>query len=367
MRFNMNPDYAACLKAFRRVQTLMSGTGVNEGSLDRVEKIGTLHASAVYERWCLIKILTILILEYGFEPPASWQENLIGTVTGLPEPLSLKMFRPDIGLAAHFEYQFQLGNGCRPDFRLRFAYRPEKEASTWGMAAFGGDIQDASGLIMDAKFRTRWRPGELQEVLDGLVEQKRYDLEGDRVFVLHPVSKCVAKPTSPLEWGRDCDYGQVAKTNHRCGSVWLSPAIGGGDEQRHLRRLIDLQLQDTFGHPPEVETAEGGYGSGGYDCGASAENIAPVWREQSFCVSCGNRHSMEDVEFRKTKGGYQYWITTCQGCGMAATRTHCYGCKTKLFKNYMMLTYHNTIADQPTHVICPACGSYFDEDWDRLR
>jgi hypothetical protein len=258
IRFSMNPKYAACLKAYRQVQALMDGVGVDENALKRVEKIGTLHASAVYERWCLLKILGVLISEYGFEPPVDWQARLVDAVTGLQEALELELSRPDIGLTAHFEYQPKLSNGRRPDFRIRFFHGSQPPESPRARDPFDAASESTTGLIMDAKFRTRWRPGELQEIVDGLVEKKQYNIAGDRVFVLHPVTKSIAEPSSPLEWARHCDYGQCNGMNHQRGSVWLSPSVGLGDEQRHLRRLIDLQLQAIFGVPAEKEAHDKG-------------------------------------------------------------------------------------------------------------
>lgn len=363
MRLSMNPKYAACLKAYRQVQALMDGAGVDEDALKRVEKIGILHASAVYERWCLLKILGVLISEYGFEPPIDWQARLIDAVTGLQEALELELSRPDIGLTARFEYQLKLTNGRRPDFRLRFFHGSQPTGKPWGRDPIDATSESKTGLIMDAKFRTRWRPGELQGVVDGLVEQKQYNLAGDRVFVLHPVTKSIAEPSSPLEWARHCDYGQCDGMNHQRGSVWLSPSVGLGDEQRHLRRLIDLELQATFGVPPEKKAYEEGYSHEKDRYGSAANNTAPAWSAQSFCISCGKQHTIKDVTFRKTQAGNRFWTFDCEGCGMTVTRTHCYNCGNDLFKNHTVLTYHNTIADQPTHVICPKCGSYFDTDW----
>lgn len=363
MRFSMNSKYAACLKAYRRVRALMEGAGVDEDALERVEKIGTLHASAVYERWCLVKMLGVLISEYGFEPPADWQARLIGTVTGLQQSLGLELCRPDIGMTAHFEYQPKLANGRRPDFRLQFFYgsqSPKKLEND----PFDADLENRSGLIMDAKFRTRWRPGELQGIVDTLVEQKQYNLAGDRVFVIHPVAGSICKPSSPLEWARDCDYGQSGNRNHQSGSVWLSPSVGLGDEQRHLRRLIDLQLQANFGVPLERKGGDEKYVDKNDMYDMPAKKTEPTWCEPSFCISCGMRHAIKDVKFRKTKAGNRFWDFNCQGCGMTFTRTHCYSCGADLFKNHTVFTYHDTIANQPTHVICPKCGSYFDADWE---
>lgn len=356
MRFSMNPKYAACLKAYRQVKFMTASDGMSEEALAEVEDFSTLHASAIYERWCFVKILTVLMLDYRFEGPANWKEKLINKATGQQESLTLDFSRPELGLIARVEYQVQLRNGRRPDFRLSFGYLSDD-----GVPVFS----DNSVLILDAKFRTHWRFGELQETLDALVAQKQYDLDGGRVFVLQPVGKSVNRLTSPLLWGRDCDYGQVGKIKHKYGFIWISPNSGDGDENQHLRRLIALQLQDSFEAPPKQE------GNFHHNLMRINHLEAPVlqciphWIPKSFCISCGAVHRGEDVSFLETKKGNTYWKLRCGECNMTSTRTHCYKeeCGCVIFKNHTTLTYHNTVADQPTNVVCPACEAYFDQDW----
>ncbi|MDW9362498.1 hypothetical protein GYB70_12905 [Sinorhizobium meliloti] len=389
MRYSMHPDYAACLAAYQRLQALTGRLGPDESALQSVERIGTLHASALYERWCLVKILTILITEYGFLPPPGWQEQLITAVTGIPEAFSLALCRPEINFGALLEVQPLLGNGRRPDFRLRFAYLPAnltRPATGGGLAPVDlASFADKAGLIMDAKFRTRWKLGEMERTLETLIAQKRYDSEGDRVFLLHPVAETVGAPTSPLEWGAHCDYGHDPGSSHRRGTVWLAPDVAQGDAQRHLRRLIGLELQASFTPPIEVERGKSRETMlkirqhvrrvnpapvrHSRDWGATIDAVSPdeqkIWISPSFCLSCGQVHEPEDITERLTRGKRIYWQLNCSACEMVTTRTHCYGssCDATLFKNHLGATYHRTIANQPTNVVCPSCGVYFDEDW----
>lgn len=390
MRFSMQPDYAACLSAYRRVEALARRSGLYEGALEAIGRIGTLHASALYERWCLVKILSVLVSDYGFLPPPGWQEQFITAVTGLPQPFSMTLLRPEIGLGALFEIQPLLANGRRPDFRLRFAYLPLNSARPDAGELAASDLPlfaDGSGLIMDAKFRTRWRPGELERALESLIVQKRYDCDGDRVFVLHPVPGAVRAPTSPLEWGAHCDYGHDPGRDHRRGMVWVAPDAGHGDAQRHLRRLIGLALQASFSQPlkvrqresesvmlnienaPRVGTSISVTPSSAWD--ALLDDGPPeeqsIWLSPSFCLCCGSAHVPDGVKAKRTRRNRTFWQLTCRSCEMVTTRTHCYGenCATTLFKNHLGVTYHRTIANQPTNVVCPSCGKYFDEDWGR--
>jgi hypothetical protein len=329
MRYALSPDYAAVIKAFKKVRELAERGGIGDESLGELDRISILHASAVYERWCLVKIISVLIEDFGFEPSPGWQEVVIRSVTGRPESVSLLFSRKDIGVSATFEIQPLLENGRRPDFRLRFE------------AANSGDV---GAIVMDAKFRTRWRQRELADLLAELIDGKGYGGETDRVFVLQPQSNVISEPTSPLVWGQHCDYGQDEPANHRRGSIQLAAVAQGGGAQHNLRRLIAMGLQAVFPTPPNPEGDED-------------------WISTSCCIRCGARHDLRDIDQRKTRSDRDYWSLGCSHCGMETIRTHCYDCGATLFKNGTDLTYHRTLADQITNVMCPSCGAYFDHDF----
>ncbi|WP_242076327.1 hypothetical protein [Brevundimonas diminuta] len=385
VRYSMHPGYASCLSAFRMVETLARGDGLGTSALDAVDRVGTLHASALYERWCLVKILAVLVDDYRFEAERDWKERLISAVTGAPEPFALRLYRPDIELGAVLEIQPLLKNGRRPDFRLRFAHvaRDALGADDGARAEFDLCLFDGvTGLVADAKFRTRWRAGELSDIAAALVREKRYDQEGDRVFVLHPVPTAMSRPTSPLDWGPHCDYGHNRGENHRSGTVLLAPAAGEGDARKHLRRLIGLELQARFPKPEPVawdvsprlefeiaatdrsESCPRTRGSGRAQASEDACSCRQTgWSSASFCLACGEKHAVGRITATCTSAGQRYWTFSCEACGFQTKRTHCYGCSAVLFKNSLEYTYHRTAADQITNVICPDCGKYFDEEW----
>src|SRR5690606_23459246 len=117
----------------------------------------------------------------------------------------------------------------RPDFRLLFESPPAAgdqgavSSDEWRRSLNHVPVQQKgeSGLVMDAKFRARWRRGELESVLESLILTKDYGQEGDRVFILQPESGVMLEPTSPLAWARDCDYGQEPGDAHRKGAICL--------------------------------------------------------------------------------------------------------------------------------------------------
>lgn len=350
MRYALSPDYAAVLKSYTRVRDIANGAGLGDcRALDELDRINILHASAIYERWCLVKIVGVLMEEFNFKPSDGWQNVVIQAVTGKPECASLLFHRQD-GISATLEIQPMLENGRRPDFRLQFNSDKRQQAAIAHRGSRGDDYQarnskdaQATGIVLDAKFRTRWRRGALTALLTELVESKNYGQRGDRVFILQPQANAVSEPTSPLIWGRHCDYGQDAPTNHRRGTIQLAAGAQSGGTLSNLRRLIAMELQVIFPAPDRDRSDEAG-------------------TSESFCIRCGTTHAPGDIEHRTTKRGKAFWELSCNQCRMLTVRTHCYGCGESLFKNGTDLTYHRTLADQITNVVCHQCGAFFDQD-----
>jgi hypothetical protein len=349
MRYALRPDYAAVLKSYTHVRDLVNGAGLGECRvLDELDRINILHASAIYERWCLVKIVGVLMGEFNFKPCDGWQDVVIQAVTGKPECASLLFHRLD-GISATLEIQPLLENGRRPDFRLQFNSDKKELSCDPPLLARGRlssaklkDVQ-ATGVVLDAKFRTRWRRGALSALLTELVESKNYNQRGDRVFILQPQANAISEPTSPLIWGRHCDYGQDAPTNHRSGTIQLAAGAQSGGTLSNLRRLIAMELQEIFPAPPGGRHGETG-------------------TSESFCIRCGTTHAPGDIEHRTTQRGKAFWKLSCNQCRMLTVRTHCYDCGESLFKNGTDLTYHRTLADQITNVVCHQCGAFFDQD-----
>lgn len=336
MRFLRDPAFAAALAAWNALRAAADAAGIDEGLLDGLEHIALLPASDLYEKWCLLRVLGLLVNDYRFQAPPGWQARLVEAAVARRSDFSLLLTRPDVGLQARVTWQMVLPNGRRPDVVVEVRRVGVEGAST-------------RGLVMDAKFRARWRPSELEGVLRDLRRVKGYDRDGAaRVFVLHFAQGAHDPPTSPLAWGRHATYGQRRPGNHRGGAVWVAPAA----DESHLKRLLALELQHAFAPPTPLGHA--GRDGEGY-----------WWESDSFCVECGERHDPRGVTAKTTKGGYTSWTLDCLACGQATLRTHCYQCdddgRRTLWKNGSRLTYHETVADDLSNVMCPRCGAYFDE------
>lgn len=349
MRFAQNPIYAAALAAFHRVSELERHTGIGGDALNRLGNINMLHASAVYERWCMIKIIDVLMEDFGFTPQGEWVEHVITSACRTrvygDKGFCVEFCRADPEMMARLEIEPMLDNGRRPDFRLRFQMGgPDgSRKSIFQDVGNGG-----SGLVMDAKFRTRWQHDELPEMLKLLVETKNYGQNGCRVFILQPAGGAIRNSISPLVWGRDCDYGHRSPTRHAQGTIQLAADVArGGSSVTNLRRLIAMELQDVFPEP-EAEMIRGPRG-----------DLEVCTATASFCVSCGTTHRLEDITPGRTGRANRKWYFGCRQCGAGTMHTRCFGCGTAIHKNGLQMTYHLTVADQISNVVCHQCGRGF--------
>lgn len=367
MRFFQSPIYAAALAAFQNVSVLERRTGLSGDTLDRLGRINTLHASALYERWCLIKIIGVLIQDFGFEPQDDWVAHVVASVTRVgaqnDSGFSLSFTRAHPKMTARLDAEPVLANGRRPDFRLRFAIetgdasRLDADEQSWGRRSIFRDVtrsQSQSGLVMDAKFRTRWKPDELSSILTSLVDIKKYGQDGDKVFILQPAKAAIQHRTSPLAWRRDCDYGQNHPAGHVHGSIQLAAdPLSGAASLTNLRRLIALELQQVF-PKPEAEEVRDGNGASSW-----GRPIEICRSNATFCIACGETHEPADVKPDLTEKGNRKWHFRCSRCGTGTIQTHCFGCGASLHKNGQQMTYHLTVADQISNVVCYDCGSGF--------
>ncbi|WP_210245468.1 MULTISPECIES: hypothetical protein [unclassified Tardiphaga] len=139
-------------------------------------------------------------VESDYIPKSDWVEHVVMFSTQATAPratgFTVRFTRQRPSMTAQLVVEPVLANGKRPDFRLRFKVSASTAAEelednhdmAWGYrpSIFGNPPGQHSGLVMDAKFRTRWNRGELADMLRLLVDTKDYGQDGDRVFILHP-------------------------------------------------------------------------------------------------------------------------------------------------------------------------------------
>src|SRR5690606_31573887 len=83
MTFVTNPAYVACLSAFKAAAELFRQMGFDPSLLEKVQNFGILHASDVYEKWCLLRLCSVLVEDFRFVPEREWIDRLVtSTVRG---------------------------------------------------------------------------------------------------------------------------------------------------------------------------------------------------------------------------------------------------------------------------------------------
>lgn len=337
MRFTSNPEYAACLSAFKKIRKLFERGGLDMSQLEEVTSVGILHASDIYEKWCLLKILQLLQSDFQFKAERSWVEKLVAAVLGRATNVKFELSRDDLHMKAILTCQAEMPSGKRPDFILEIINTSDDFYSHKGSES-GCSIS----IVMDAKFRSSWKHDGLSRMLSDLILVKGYDqaVDSGKVFILQPCDGTVAPVASPLEWGAHCDYG--GKDSHHQGWIQTGVKPSGVSSTDHLKRLLGMLFQSVFPEPQEVHNEDG----------------TSKWTSLSFCIGCGEHHN--DIMAKSTQSGAKRWSLDCKLCGVWTIRNHCYHCKAPLFKSGTMWTYHLTVADQVTNVICPHCGSHLE-------
>lgn len=348
MTYVLNPDYRGALAAFRNA---LEAAGLTASQLDgllRLEDLGILDLPAVYERWCLLRIVAVLREHFRLTAPPDIRDRLLGCVTDQGS-LSLRFkgeaFKRDLLL----EYQIRLPREGVPEKQ-----RPNPDFMLTLLPHSG---YDAAGdnphprLVLDAKCKP-FAPIEeaaagrsLVDELDELIGRKGYQEPGDhRVFVLHPGS-------GPDVTTRVADYCHLggrhlvanaedrkpwdqSPPDHLYGTVLLRPGITDP-----LNRLILMHLY--LG----LDDSRGAY-----------KKRSPHY--PLICPACGGAemiHEPPPGSPRTEHPGRAQW---CIGCGRMLVWNNSHGCGTHLFKLGGYWTFHETHPLNPYNIRCPHCGDY---------
>lgn len=347
MTFVQNPAYSSAKSHFRKISSI---NGIDEKSLNSlcvIDSIGLVNISNIYERWCLLKIIHVLVGIFGFKVSGDWQKNLIDSSLNNGTDIKIEMESKQRQQKIILTYEETLPSGKRPDFVLDLFTKCYKKSrddqAVWEIAG-----EQQFRLVMDAKFR-----GDVPEnVINDLVHQLYHDSESvkggknysedgkNKVFIIHPSQSVINNRTSPLEWGRSCDYGQADGAKHRYGSIFLSPTLTCGRTVDNLQRLIGLFLQKHSQILP-------------------AKHKNHVYWHNMCCVGCGNSdHDSLYIELSPTRSGTERWVIECRKCGVRTIKTVCVSCQNELFKNGAKWTYHRTRAEQTSNVVCPECETF---------
>ncbi|MHB1462499.1 MAG: hypothetical protein ACYC1M_14525 [Armatimonadota bacterium] len=393
--FVKNQRYANVMSFYQEVSR---HTGIDD---DVYEKLMTLDEWGiqdwpnVFERWCILRIVSVLVNEFSFvseEPVGQW---VINNITGRsPYNKVISFAHPDepyLKIVLRYQWETsqwgvnkveeQVEINRRPDFILEFSWcdrlvrlvidakscafkvKPVSEVREGNMTLDATIVKEKKG-----KNATEY----LTDCVRDLVKKYKKACVGDPdfpvnnlVYALHSAHDCVDRPLSGLSWQDSTTYGgsisfpewQSDNPNHRVGAVCIRP-----DNSDDLARLIGMIFQYFLRVDNKSEMRET------HECNDSEQEASLVPRIQPFfiCPFCAHivRNESEDtsdpnIRSLFTGAHYQkYWVT-CPQCKHFFVATHCVQCHIALWKNGLIGNYHDISPLDPTNNKCPACGSFY--------
>ena len=339
--FVTNNLYLTPYNLFRKIS---ENLGINErviNQLEQIEKIGLIKINEIYEYWCLISIIKVLVEKLKFRADKNWSDKIVDSVLSSGKNSSISFHFIHDGIIKPIKllltYQKTLPTGRRPDFVLEIENEADQNANY-------------IPLILDAKFRGDVRNKVIEKDIDDMYDGRKYGDFGS-VFILHTSCKAmfdennVFKSLSPLSWGAFSSYGGENKLDHKKGHIFFHPSPKYPFSFDNLQRLIGAFLQQNS----EIVACENPEGQLPYIL-TKTNNL--------ICIGCGSKDLT--VEVGKTLSQNNKYKITCKSCGLVSERTLCFCCgRQNLYKNGPWWTYHMTKATQVSNVVCPSCGAYF--------
>lgn len=336
MTFIQNQNYYNIKKIYNNIKALL---GINENlysSILLIEKIGLIDLPTLYERWTLLKIISVLIYEYHFQPQDNWKESLIQQILKLKHDVKIEFKNDKLKKNILFYYEKKLNNGKRPDFVL--------------------DIESTltntkKRFIMDAKYKEN---EDISYIIKELYFEKGYSENNkNMVFIIHPDKNFIINNfENPQEWSSQSYYGETelynfenVLPNHKYGVILLSPLNEEGYYLDNLKRLIAMFLQYGMENEKKVDKNK----SNKYD---------PMIQEIPFCTLCSSinlnisilHNTYHDV-------GIRYKVM-CNDCNHVMEYNYCSGCQNKIIKNGRYWSYYATKPIDIFNIKCPNCGDF---------
>jgi hypothetical protein len=363
MSFIQNPNYQGAHKFYKEIQTL---SGIDDNlfkGLEEAEEIGILNTSLIYERWCLLQIIKVLIDKFRFLPEQQWKKKLLAQIINV-EPSKVRnveikfenseTFRQ---ISLWYEKELPLNEGehtpRRPDYVIDLD------------STFTDQSPKNQRMVLDAKFYENINTeGGISEVVGKLYNNnnnnKNYSESGsNKVFILHPSLKAVPKIKTPQDWAENSYLGEtslfewdVNYPDHGYGALLLSPIQNKGSYLDSLQMSLGMFLQYGIENNQLVQETYHDWikNPGGI---LKESGINPMPKEKLFCVVCGNAEHAFQV--RTTPRGIK-WECHCIECNHQTFVNYCISCDNRLFKHGNYWSYHATQSMQPFNIKCPNCG-----------
>lgn len=337
MTFVQNPDYQAIHSGYKKVREF---TNLSDDdlllSLEKIEEIGLINMPLLYERWCLLQIIKVLVQNYHYIPSEDWKRKLLRIVETGKHNKSIKFVNSGLKRSIKLWYEPTLKNGRTPDFVMDVIFLKKDET------------KHTKRLVMDAKFYSDdllRRIGGISKVINDLYYKKDYSEGGNNgVFILHPAKNSIPEKVSPQIWGDNSYLGELKMFEwdeplrgehfHQYGAICANPVLRLSylDEfQRLLGMFLQYGIEDNNlqGRPDDVESI-------------------------NFCIACGS-HDLKNVP-KSNNNSRSSWYE-CNNCKHFATYNHCHRCDTRLIKNGDYWSYHSQMPMEPLNIKCPKCES----------
>lgn len=368
MTFIQNPYYQSSYKNYELIKNIL---GIDENlflQIQKVELIGILDLPTLYERWCLLQIIKVLINHFRFVPEKNWKNNLAMQILSNPNKIyniQINFSNEQIKRDVILWYEKILQNKKRPDFVLDIiSTKTNKKHCLIMDAKFKEDVDVEcliNSLYPDSKMNIISELDSKCPKSNGKIDKKNYSENNKNlVFILHPDSKkSIRNKRTPSYWGNDAYYGETnifnytwdndKFPNHKYGSILLSPIRGEntyGDFLDNLQRLIGMAMQYTIEDNKNI---------------FEDNKINPFPKEKEFCIKCGS----SDIKLTYSgtsisQKGYYYQMD-CQGCTHSFVYFYCWNCKYRLIKNGSYWSYHSFQVLNPFDIKCPNCAKYWNQ------
>jgi pyrethroid hydrolase len=360
MTFIQNPNYQGLHTLYKHIRNI---TNLADDhlllSLEKIDNIGLINMPLLYERWCLIQLVKVLVEQFRFIPQKNWKQILVSMVLSKKTDLEIILINESAKREICLTYEKTLDNGKRPDFVLDLKWLKKqvpKNNSNNGNRDITPlthtDIVSIARFVLDAKFYDKGtfdRLGGLGEVVKNLYVFKDYS-EGQKncVFILHPCKTALPEKSTPQKWGEHSYLGEVELFNwnaektdnplHRYGAISFNPIDRQGylDE---LQRLLGLCLQ---------------YNLESTDTGA-LQNDDVV--SENICIRCGSTDIRLVPKGELRDYSHKSIWYECNECTHFTSYNHC-KCGTRFIKNGFYWTYHAAKALDPFNNKCPNCESW---------
>lgn len=351
MTFVQNPNYQAVHSGYKKIRELTNLTDEDLLlSLEKVEEIGLINMPLLYERWCLLQIIKVLVQSYHYQPSDDWKRKLLKIVSTGRHNESLGFNHAQLKRNIQLKYEPVLDNGRTPDFVMDVSF--ERKSGDCFIKRF----------VMDAKFYSNGilkSNGGISGVVKHLYHDKNYSEDGaNAVFVLHPAKGAITNRVTPQAWGQYSYLGELEMFEwdkaerslyHQYGAICANPVLRLSymDEfQRMIGMFLQYGIEDNSlaGLPDDVESI-------------------------NFCIACGS-HELSRIqppsksrtvrikgEERKINSNERSMWYECNVCKHFTVYNHCFCCDTRLIKNGDYWSYHSQMPMNPSNIKCPACES----------